>query len=314
MPDPCPMEPNEIFRSQAVSFGWLKVEPGTEAWSRECLSPSTPVVGIPTTPIVTNPMQMGERLIGPNNVIFANRSRPYTRRDVSGRGEQTLVFEPSASLLEALVERYDPGFYAGPDQVFRHGEGLCPPGVHLLARRLIRAADAATVRSDALEECAFWLLDQAFQHSWAHWDRLPEARAETSRAHLNLVREACEYLVSRVADPPSLHELGRHVSMSPQHFCRVFRRYTGMTVHAYQLQNRLRTVLVMLEDERLPLSWIAQAVGFSDQAHLTRSFRDAFGLTPGVFRKELAQSSHDAAQRFLDAMRTNVQGKTASDK
>jgi AraC-like DNA-binding protein len=38
---------------------------------------------------------------------------------------------------------------------------------------------------------------------------------------------------------------------------------------------------------RQPLTLIAQAVGFSDQSHLTSVFRREIGITPGHFRNAL---------------------------
>ena len=35
----------------------------------------------------------------------------------------------------------------------------------------------------------------------------------------------------------------------------------------------------------LPLADAAHAVGFADQAHMTRVFKQVYGSTPGVFRK-----------------------------
>ena len=34
-----------------------------------------------------------------------------------------------------------------------------------------------------------------------------------------------------------------------------------------------------------PVAEVAAACGFVDQSHLTRAFKRAFGMTPGVFRR-----------------------------
>ena len=41
----------------------------------------------------------------------------------------------------------------------------------------------------------------------------------------------------------------------------------------------------LLTDSKLSLSEVALAVGFADQSHLTRRFREIVGVSPGQFRR-----------------------------
>ena len=45
-----------------------------------------------------------------------------------------------------------------------------------------------------------------------------------------------------------------------------------------------------LADEARPLSAIAFATGFSDQAHFTRRFKEMLGLPPGQYRRLVSQN------------------------
>jgi len=80
----------------------------------------------------------------------------------------------------------------------------------------------------------------------------------------------------------TLEEIGDAVNLSPHHFCRVFKRYTGMTIHGYRQHIRLtRAVQDVLDTDR-PLAKIASDHGFSDQSHMTRCFSRAFGVPPAL--------------------------------
>jgi len=73
---------------------------------------------------------------------------------------------------------------------------------------------------------------------------------------------------------------------SPAHFSRKFKLAVGQSPHAYVVRRRLERAchLMMTSAERL--SEIALSAGFSDQAHLCRLFRQAFGQSPANWRRK----------------------------
>ena len=79
----------------------------------------------------------------------------------------------------------------------------------------------------------------------------------------------------------------RQLDTSPYHLCRVLREGTGLTLHAYRLDLRVRTALELLSTERADLSRIALELGFSSHSHFTAVFRARVGMTPGDCRRTL---------------------------
>jgi AraC-like DNA-binding protein len=61
-----------------------------------------------------------------------------------------------------------------------------------------------------------------------------------------------------------------------------FRRRYGTSPYRYLLMRRMEQVRARLAGSA-SLADLAQEVGFSDQAHLTRMFRASFGMTPGAY-------------------------------
>jgi AraC-like DNA-binding protein len=84
---------------------------------------------------------------------------------------------------------------------------------------------------------------------------------------------------SRVAD------LQRQTGYSPRHFIALFRAAVGLTPKHYYRIKRFTTVLQGLatSDSR-SLADLAALAGYSDQAHLTREFREFSGVTPTHYR------------------------------
>lgn len=96
------------------------------------------------------------------------------------------------------------------------------------------------------------------------------------------VKRAKEYLETLPGENVSLDTLAREAGIGPFHLCRVFRRGTGLSPHAYQLHVRMRLAKTLLM-KGIPISRVAVEAGFADQAHLTRHFKRMFGVTPGRY-------------------------------
>lgn len=103
------------------------------------------------------------------------------------------------------------------------------------------------------------------------------------------VKLAKELLVSQLAEPPSLQQLAAAVHLSPFHFARVFRRATGLPPHAWLQQRRLEQARALLKNGCTPLA-VAMQLGFADQSHLTRQFKQVYGVGPGAYSSACARS------------------------
>jgi AraC-like DNA-binding protein len=67
-------------------------------------------------------------------------------------------------------------------------------------------------------------------------------------------------------------------------FARQFHAVYGTSPHRYSVMRRLDVARGWLRDAR-PLAETAHEVGFADQSHFTRTFKAAFGMTPGRYAK-----------------------------
>lgn len=86
--------------------------------------------------------------------------------------------------------------------------------------------------------------------------------------------------------PPSLDALAALAGLSATGLVRAFRRETGLPPMAWALDQRLIEARQRLRGAE-PIAALALDLGFSDQAHFTRAFRRAAGITPGAYRKAL---------------------------
>jgi len=78
-------------------------------------------------------------------------------------------------------------------------------------------------------------------------------------------------------------ELESITGLTRYDLCRQFRILFGTSPHRYLLMRRLEFARERIHGER-PLVEVACDAGFADQAHFTRVFKSAFGLTPARYR------------------------------
>jgi len=97
-----------------------------------------------------------------------------------------------------------------------------------------------------------------------------------------------------------IRDLSAIARRSPAHFSRKFKLAVGESPHAYVVRRRLERACHLMMTSAEPLSEIALSVGFSDQAHLCRLFRQAFGQSPAHWRRERGTPGEVAAITIVD--------------
>lgn len=103
------------------------------------------------------------------------------------------------------------------------------------------------------------------------------------RAACERAARAREILRERLADPPSLEELGRLVGCSPFYLSRQFSEATGLTIQQFIRQARLERAAELLRSGRHNVTEAALEVGYNSLSHFTTAFREAFGCCPGLY-------------------------------
>jgi AraC-like DNA-binding protein len=93
-----------------------------------------------------------------------------------------------------------------------------------------------------------------------------------------------ELLDARTAEGLSLQEAASELGGHPTHLVRAFTRRHGLPPHRYLTGRRIDRARRLLLDG-VPPAEVATAVGFYDQAHLTRHFRRMLGTTPAAYAR-----------------------------
>ncbi|AJS58857.1 AraC family transcriptional regulator [Paenibacillus sp. IHBB 10380] len=83
----------------------------------------------------------------------------------------------------------------------------------------------------------------------------------------------------------TLDDISRRFYMSPSHLSRTFKESTGFTLIEYVNNVRVKQACYFLKESKLPVSEIAERVGFENLTHFGRTFKSVVGLSALKFRK-----------------------------
>jgi AraC family transcriptional regulator len=109
----------------------------------------------------------------------------------------------------------------------------------------------------------------------------PAVRGLDAR-QLRLVNGAID---EKIGEPISVSMLSSVAGLSRSHFSNAFRKTVGRTPHEHIVRLRIERAMKLMADTDAPLSEIAVAAGFYDQAHFANKFRRTAGMTPTEWRR-----------------------------
>lgn len=96
-----------------------------------------------------------------------------------------------------------------------------------------------------------------------------------------------DFIHEHLDQPMTLANLAQLANLSTYYFARQFKRSTGLSPYQYVLRARIERAQELLLDPSRAIADIALAVGFHNQSHFTRVFRQQTGLTPKAYRNLL---------------------------
>lgn len=109
-----------------------------------------------------------------------------------------------------------------------------------------------------------------------------EAQKEEHRG--NGIELSISYMLNHLQAKISLETLASIASLTPNAYCRSFKRATGLSPIDYLNRIRIEDAKKQLERNR-PVKEIAESIGFKNQYYFSRLFKKAVGIPPAVYMK-----------------------------
>lgn len=91
----------------------------------------------------------------------------------------------------------------------------------------------------------------------------------------------CNYIKSNFKKELTLEDVANHANLTPQAFCRYFKKHCGVTFVSYLNRIRIKEVCHQLNEEYLDsVSFIAYNCGFNSITNFNRVFKQIIGCNP----------------------------------
>jgi AraC family transcriptional regulator len=112
-----------------------------------------------------------------------------------------------------------------------------------------------------------------------------EFRPDETRLTRWQLGRVMQYIDSHLRVTIRMSVLAAMTGLSTSYFFYAFRSTLGESPYRYVVRRRIQYAQSRMLSTDEPLAAIALDSGFSDQAHLTRSFKQFVGITPGAWRR-----------------------------
>ena len=108
-------------------------------------------------------------------------------------------------------------------------------------------------------------------------------RKRTERDFLR-IEQSMQYVRRHYREQISLNQIAAQLSVTPEYFCRLFKKYTGQTFFTYVSQVRLMRFYQELIQTDESITFLLEKNGITNYKQFMRMFKQTYGTTPHKLR------------------------------
>ncbi|TVT75178.1 MAG: AraC family transcriptional regulator [Denitromonas halophila] len=204
----------------------------------------------------------------PATLVLLNPDEPHTGEAASEGGWRYHMVYLQPAAMSAI---------AGPQVYFPQATIKDAALAQALSSAFIRMwqADEPLAAQTALTDAILGIAERHGRH----------ARRVADPAALRFDR-VVDYIEAHLDHALDLEQLAAIAGLSMHHFARAFANHFHLSPHRYVQARRVLRAKQLLAGAQRPLD-VALDAGFTDQSHLTRWFRQAYGVTPAEYQAQI---------------------------
>ena len=116
---------------------------------------------------------------------------------------------------------------------------------------------------------------------------LTKAMSKCNHLEKNGIDKVATFIAENYDGEFSMEELAGLVHLSPYHFIRVFKSYTGKTPYQFFLDERIKKAKELLRYNKYSITEVCFLCNFKNTIHFASVFKRKVGMLPSAYRKSL---------------------------
>lgn len=218
-----------------------------------------------------------------SNAAYFDEAEPKQVRSISvffdPNGKLASLFNlPELHMLQSFIKDYERGFKV-PDEYFKE-----------VSRRIMRLKEANQM--DQLMHF-FYLLRTLFQISKQAKALSGGKNSSISENEGIRIGSIYNYITQNFTKAITLEEVADQANLTPQAFCRYFKKHTGNTFVAFLNEMRVHEACKKLTHHKCEsISGVAYNCGFNSITNFNRVFKSVIGNSPKEFMVSFHKNVH----------------------
>ncbi|MEM1370196.1 MAG: AraC family transcriptional regulator [Cyanobacteria bacterium P01_H01_bin.15] len=193
----------------------------------------------------------------------------------------TFLFESYFDSLHSGIVNILTGYRQG----YRWQSAKIPLAAHIVLSQLLNCPYQGAIKQLYLEGKVLELLALQVNQFTEEDHSTPHSR-HLKPDDIDRIHHAKRILTSDLTEPPSIADLARQVSINDFKLKHGFRQVFGTTVFGYLRQHRMEHAQRLLRSQRMNVSQVSQAVGYSNPSQFSAAFKKMFGITPKLYQQK----------------------------
>jgi len=208
-----------------------------------------------------------------------------------------LEFKPDSWIVSILVSiKYFHGLFSreadyisflsaeNKDKKY-YKDGDISPSMAIVLNQLINYSLNTSIKNLYFKAKAYELLSLYFNRS--ENTNIEQCPFLIDEANVLKIRKAKDIVISRMAEPPSLHELSEEIGLNLKKLKVGFKQIYGDSVFSFLFDYKMEIARKLLESGELNVNEVGLKVGYSTSSHFISAFKKKYGTTPKKYIQSL---------------------------